>query len=101
MRDAVNAFELPQPRRGTRATENRLNIARPFFGGEFVASIAFSDSFDAAIDFDGLDHGGLGLAGWAGHIVIPNNSAPVKKRTRKNLPRKIKTIPPFRGVFFG
>jgi hypothetical protein len=59
MGDAVNAFELPQPRRGTRATENRLNIARPFFGGEFVASIAFSDPLDAAIDFDGLDHGGF------------------------------------------
>jgi hypothetical protein len=57
--DAVNAFELPQPRRSARATENRLNIARPFFGGEFVAPIAFSDSFDAAIDFGGFDDGGF------------------------------------------
>jgi hypothetical protein len=39
--------------------ENRLDVARPFFGGEFVAPIAFADSFDAAIDFDGLDHGGF------------------------------------------
>jgi len=59
MGDAVNIFELPQPRRRTRTTENRLNIARLFFCGEFVAPIAFSDSFDAAIGFDGLDHGGF------------------------------------------
>jgi len=82
--------------------ENRLNITRPFFGGEFVAPITFADSFDAAIDFDGFDDGGFCLAGWTSHkIDAPNNSAPVKKRTRKNFPRKIKIIPPFRGVFFG
>jgi hypothetical protein len=63
---------------------------------------ATSPPIHFAVAGSAVDHLGLGLAGWAGHrIDAPNNSAPVKKRTRKNFPRKIKIIPPFRGVFFG
>jgi hypothetical protein len=70
--------------------------------GEAMPVSAHSPPIDFAFAAARVDHLSLRLAGWASHrIDAPNNSAPVKKRTRKNFPRKIKIIPPFRGVFFG
>jgi hypothetical protein len=83
--------------------ESWLNFRQSFVRCETMARQTPTDSTNGIdLVFSRIDDFALRLAGWAGHkIDAPNNSAPVKKRTRKNLPRKIKTIPPFRGVFFG